>query len=127
MGDFIKRFVDILVSATGLVMLSSFLFVIAVLIKLDSSGPVFFRQERIGQGLTTFRIYKFRSMVADAPLRGAQLTAGDDPRITRIGRFLRNAKLDELPQLINVFVGDMSLVGPRPEVRRYVDLFQSDY
>jgi len=97
------------------------------LIKLDSRGPVFFRQERIGQGFAPFSIYKFRSMVKDAPQRGGLLTAGADPRVTSIGRLLRRTKFDELPQLINVLVGEMSLVGPRPEVRRYVDLFQSDY
>jgi lipopolysaccharide/colanic/teichoic acid biosynthesis glycosyltransferase len=100
---------------------------VAVLIKLDSKGPVFFRQERVGQGLRNFVIYKFRTMVEDAPRRGGQITAGADTRITRLGRLLRKAKIDELPQLLNVFRGEMSLVGPRPEVPRYVELFRSDY
>jgi lipopolysaccharide/colanic/teichoic acid biosynthesis glycosyltransferase len=126
-GRFSKRLVDILVSSAGLVLLSPLFALIAVLIKLDSRGPVFFRQERIGQGFGPFGIYKFRSMVKDAPQRGGLLTAGADPRVTSIGRLLRKTKFDELPQLINVLVGEMSLVGPRPEVRRYVDLFQSDY
>ena len=115
------------VSSAGLVLLAPLFALIAVLIKLDSRGPVFFRQERIGQGFDPFSIYKFRSMVKDAPQRGGLLTAGADPRVTSIGRLLRKTKFDELPQLINVLVGEMSLVGPRPEVRRYVDLFQSDY
>lgn len=126
-GRFTKRLVDILAASAGLVLLSPVFALIAVLIKLDSRGPVFFRQERIGQGFNPFSIYKFRSMVKDAPQRGGLLTAGEDPRITSIGRLLRKTKFDELPQLINVLVGEMSLVGPRPEVRRYVDLFQSDY
>jgi lipopolysaccharide/colanic/teichoic acid biosynthesis glycosyltransferase len=98
-----------------------------VLIKLDSRGPVFFRQERIGQGGRVFLIYKFRTMVADAPSRGGQLTAPKDARITRVGRLLRKTKVDEIPQLLNVLKGEMALVGPRPEVRRYVDLFGRDY
>jgi len=122
-----KRLADILVSSAGLLLLSPLFVLVAVLIKLDSRGPVFFRQERIGQGFDPFLIYKFRSMVKDAPQRGGLLTAGQDPRVTSIGRLLRKAKIDEIPQLINVLVGEMSLVGPRPEVRRYVDLFQSDY
>ena len=100
---------------------------IAIVIKLDSPGPVFFRQERVGQFGRPFRIYKFRTMVTDAERLGAQVTTGDDPRITGLGRFLRKYKIDELPQLINVIIGDMSLVGPRPEVPRYVEAFHEDY
>jgi lipopolysaccharide/colanic/teichoic acid biosynthesis glycosyltransferase len=122
-----KRFIDILVSLLGLVILSPIFILLAVLIKLDSRGPVFFRQERVGLGLRTFLIYKFRTMVQDAGSKGGLLTTGADPRITRFGGILRRTKMDELPQLINVLRGDMSLVGPRPEVRRYVDLFQHDY
>lgn len=122
-----KRIFDIIVSLVGLVLLLPAFVVIAVLIKLDSRGPIFFRQERIGKGLQPFRIYKFRTMVADASHRGGLITFGDDPRITKVGWILRKAKLDELPQLINVLIGDMSLVGPRPEVRRYVELFREDY
>ena len=97
------------------------------MIRLDSRGPVFFRQERIGRGFLPFRIYKFRTMVPDASQRGSEITVGADPRITCIGRFLRKTKFDELPQLINVLKGEMSLVGPRPEVPKYVELFREDY
>ena len=101
---------------------------IAIAVKLGSAGPVFFRQERVGRGFRPFRIFKFRTMVVDAPQRGGQITSGsDDPRITRVGRFLRRWKLDELPQFLNVVVGEMSLVGPRPEVPRFVEMFRSDY
>jgi lipopolysaccharide/colanic/teichoic acid biosynthesis glycosyltransferase len=124
---FWKRFFDVLVASFGLLFISPLFALIAVLIKLDSNGPVFFQQERVGLGLRPFLIYKFRTMVKDAPLKGGQLTAGGDPRITRVGRILRNTKIDELPQLINVLIGDMSLVGPRPEVLRYVELFRNDY
>jgi lipopolysaccharide/colanic/teichoic acid biosynthesis glycosyltransferase len=124
---FWKRSSDVLVSAFALVLLLPFLGLIAVLIKLDSRGPVFFRQERIGQGRRKFSIFKFRTMVADAPEKGGPLTVASDPRITRLGRILRKSKIDELPQLINVLRGEMSLVGPRPEVQQYVSLFSHDY
>jgi len=123
----IKRSFDIAVSAIGLLLCLPFLFLVAILIKLDSKGPVFFRQERIGKGFRPFRIYKFRTMVREAPRMGSAITVGNDPRITRMGRILRKTKIDELPQLINVFKGEMSLVGPRPEVRKYVELFRQDY
>jgi lipopolysaccharide/colanic/teichoic acid biosynthesis glycosyltransferase len=122
-----KRSLDLLASSFGLLLLSPLIAAIALVIKLDSRGPVFFRQERMGRGLQKFVIYKFRTMVEDAPVKGGQLTVNEDARITRFGRILRQTKLDELPQLINVFVGEMSLVGPRPEVARYVELFRSDY
>jgi lipopolysaccharide/colanic/teichoic acid biosynthesis glycosyltransferase len=122
-----KRFFDLSVSGLGLLLLWPLFLLIGVLIKLDSRGPVFFRQERIGQGLRGFVIYKFRTMVSDAPLRGSQLTVAGDLRVTRFGRILRKTKLDELPQLFNVLLGDMSLVGPRPEVSKYVELFRGDY
>jgi lipopolysaccharide/colanic/teichoic acid biosynthesis glycosyltransferase len=122
-----KRVVDIVASFGGLVLLSPLFLIVAVMIKTDSCGPVFFAQERIGKGFRPFWIYKFRSMVHDAPLRGGPLTSGGDPRITRVGQILRQMKIDELPQLINVLRGDMSLVGPRPEVRRYVELFRENY
>ncbi len=111
----------------GLVLLFIPGVLVAAAVKVTSAGPVFFRQERVGRRFRLFRIYKFRTMVQDAPLQGGQITFGDDPRITRIGRILRKTKIDELPQLINVLVGDMSLVGPRPEVPRYVELFHDDY
>jgi len=123
----IKRGFDVLASLTGLVLLSPVLAVVALAIKLTSPGPVFFRQERVGRGFRRFEILKFRTMVPDAPKLGGQLTAGEDPRITRVGRLLRKIKLDELPQLINVLKGDMSFVGPRPEVPRYVEIFRDDY
>lgn len=114
-------------SFCGLIALSPLFLVVAAMVKLDSSGPVFFLQERMGKGFHPFWIYKFRTMVQDAPKRGGALTRSGDPRITRVGKLLRRTKIDELPQLINVLKGDMSLVGPRPEVRRYVDLFPAQY
>lgn len=116
-----KRLFDILASGLGLVVLGPLFLLLAIWIKLDSSGPVFYRQVRVGRFNRDFRIYKFRSMKVGSD-KGSQVTIGDrDPRITRSGYFIRKYKLDELPQLINVFIGDMSLVGPRPEVRHYVN------
>jgi lipopolysaccharide/colanic/teichoic acid biosynthesis glycosyltransferase len=124
----LKRLMDILVSVVGLVLTSPFLLVAALLVKLTSEGPVLFKQERMGRDFRPFRILKFRTMVVNAPQLGGQITAGSrDPRITRVGAFLRKSKIDELPQFINVLRGDMSLVGPRPEVPRYVELFRDDY
>jgi len=122
-----KRSLDLFVSFPALLLLPPLFGVIGALIKLDSRGPVFFRQERVGQGLRQFTIYKFRTMSVDAPLKGSLLTVPDDLRITRLGRILRKSKLDELPQLLNVLRGDMSVVGPRPEVSRYVELFRHEY
>jgi len=118
-----KRAFDLLASASGLVMLAPLLLLIAVAVKLDSRGPVLFRQERVGRNGRIFRIRKFRTMVRDAPRLGGAITVGRDPRITRVGHALRRYKLDELPQLIDVLLGDMSLVGPRPEVPKYVALY----
>ncbi len=123
----VKRIFDLFFSIIGLIILMPIFIIIAVWIKLNSSGPVIFRQVRIGRFEKSFRIYKFRTMVADAEEKGSQITTGEDPRITRVGRFLRQYKLDELPQLVNVFVGDMSIVGPRPEVPRYVEMFHNQY
>ena len=123
----IKRLVDIVAASIGLLLFSPLFLILAVLIKLDSSGPVLFRQERVGQGFTPFRIYKFRTMAADRANEGLCITGRNDARITRVGQWLRATKLDELPQLLNVLIGDMSLVGPRPEVRHYVELFRSEY
>lgn len=123
----IKRVFDLLASAAALLLLSPLLLMVAALVRATSRGPVFFRQERIGRNSRPFRIYKFRTMVQDAPRHGGLVTFGADPRITRVGRFLRAAKIDELPQLINVLLGDMSFVGPRPEVRKYVEMFRDDY
>jgi lipopolysaccharide/colanic/teichoic acid biosynthesis glycosyltransferase len=122
-----KRVFDIAFSSAGLIALSPILLLAAVLVKITSAGPVFFKQERMGRGFRPFRIIKFRTMVVDAPAMGGQLTAGRDPRITTVGRLLRATKVDELPQLFNVLRGDMSFVGPRPEVPKYVDQFRSDY
>lgn len=116
----LKRSLDLLASVAGLLALAPFLMLVAVLIKIDSPGPVFFRQERVGRLGRTFRIHKFRTMVTDAERKGLQITVGADARVTKIGAVLRKYKLDELPQLIDVVLGDMSLVGPRPEVPRYV-------
>jgi lipopolysaccharide/colanic/teichoic acid biosynthesis glycosyltransferase len=122
-----KRVFDLTISALGLLILGPLFGLVAILIKLDSTGPVFFRQHRVGRAFRPFLILKFRTMVRDAPNKGGPITFGEDPRITRIGRFLRKIKIDELPQLINVLKGEMSIVGPRPEVRRYVELFREDY
>ena len=122
-----KRFIDILVALCGLILCLPLFVMIAVLIKLDSPGPIFFTQRRTGKGFRTFDIYKFRSMVQDASNKGGGLTIGRDSRVTRIGTFLREYKLDELPQLINVLKGEMSLVGPRPELPRYVEQFRDEY
>jgi lipopolysaccharide/colanic/teichoic acid biosynthesis glycosyltransferase len=117
----LKRLLDLLLSALGLVLLAPLFALIALVIKLESPGPVFFRQERVGLRGKPFRIYKFRTMAVDAP--GREITVGADPRITRVGAVLRRTKLDELAQLIDVFRGTMSLVGPRPEVPRYVAMY----
>ena len=116
-----KRLFDILASGIGILVLSPIFLVIAVWIKLDSQGPVFYRQVRVGKDNIDFRIFKFRSMRVGADKGSLVTIGGRDPRITRSGYIIRKLKLDELPQLINVFVGDMSLVGPRPEVRHYVN------
>lgn len=121
-----KRTFDIVTAAVGLVLLSPLLCLVALGIKREDGGPVFFRGLRVGRYGRPFRIYKFRSMVVDAERRGAASTAANDPRITRIGAFLRRYKLDELPQLINVLLGDMSLVGPRPEVQKFTDLYTDE-
>jgi len=123
----IKRALDIIAAGFALVLLSPLLLVVAAAVKWTSPGPVLFKQQRVGKEFRPFLIYKFRSMVSDAPQRGGQITIGADSRITRIGRILRKTNVDELPQLFNVLKGDMSLVGPRPEVPRYVELFAEDY
>jgi lipopolysaccharide/colanic/teichoic acid biosynthesis glycosyltransferase len=122
----LKRSFDIFWSGIGIVLLLPLFLAIALLIKLDSSGPIFFRQERIGLFGKKFQIHKFRTMEAMAESKGPQITVGSDGRITRIGFFLRKYKLDELAQLIDVFVGDMSLVGPRPEVPHYVEHYSPE-
>jgi len=122
----IKRLFDIIFSFLGLIIISPLLIIIALLIKINSSGPGFYRGERIGKSGKPFRIFKFRTMVENADKIGGPSTAGDDPRLTKIGGFLKKYQLDELPQLINVLRGEMSLVGPRPEVRVYVDMMSNE-
>ena len=121
-----KRLFDIVSSGIGLLCLAPVFVVMAIWIKLDSRGPVFYLQTRVGRYGRDFRIFKFRSMRVGSD-KGRQITVGErDPRITRSGYFIRRYKIDELPQLINVFLGDMSIVGPRPEVRKYVDLYSEE-
>jgi lipopolysaccharide/colanic/teichoic acid biosynthesis glycosyltransferase len=122
-----KRMFDIVVAAVALVVLFPLLVLTALLIKLDSPGPIFFRQERIGRNFRPFGIYKFRTMVQEASAHGGLITVGEDRRITRVGRILRKTKVDEIPQLINILKGEMAIVGPRPEIRYYVELFRRDY
>ena len=121
-----KRLFDFIASFYGLILLSPIFVLAALWIKIDSRGPIFFRQERVGFQGSLFRIHKFRTMVLDAEKKGKQITVGADSRITTVGSFLRKYKLDELPQLIDVLVGDMSLVGPRPEVPKYIDCYSDD-
>lgn len=116
-----KRLFDIIASGLGLIVLGPLFLILAIWIKLDSKGPVFYRQVRVGRNNIDFRIFKFRSMRVGADKGSLVTIGGRDPRVTRSGYWIRKFKLDELPQLINVFIGDMSLVGPRPEVRHYVD------
>lgn len=120
-----KRLLDIVAAGAALALLAPALGAIAVLIKLDSPGPVFYKQRRVGRAFRPFWIYKFRTMKVGAA--GPALTIGADRRITRVGGFLRRSKLDELPQLINILRGDMTIVGPRPEVPQYVEAFRRDY
>lgn len=122
----IKRFVDIVTVLITLPLTLPIMAVTAFLIKLDSPGPVFFIQERVGQGNKSFRIYKFRSMVVDSEKAGAKLAQTNDVRITRFGKFIRKTRLDEFPQFFNVLKGDMSLIGPRPEQRAFVDKFEKE-
>jgi len=119
----LKRLFDVVVAAVGLVVFSPLFVLLAIWIRLDSSGPVLYRGERVGKDGQLFRIFKFRSMTEGAAQVGPGITARGDPRVTRAGRFLRRIKLDELPQLLNVLRGEMSLVGPRPEDSRYVTLY----
>jgi lipopolysaccharide/colanic/teichoic acid biosynthesis glycosyltransferase len=122
----LKRLVDITLSSIALIILSPLFLVVAILIKLDSHGPVFFRGMRIGKDGIPFRIYKLRTMVINAEKIGGPSTPADDPRLTKIGKILRRYNLDELPQFINVLNGEMSIVGPRPEVSQYVEIFTEE-
>lgn len=119
----LKRLFDIVCSFTGLIVLSPLLLVLGLWVAFGSKGGMFYRQERIGRNGKVFRLFKFRSMYTDADKKGLLTVGGRDPRITPAGYYLRRYKLDELPQLFNVLIGDMSLVGPRPEVKKYVDLY----
>lgn len=122
----LKRLFDFVCAFAGLVVLSPVFIIIIILIKLTSDGPVFFRQTRVGQYERLFQIHKFRTMIVNAEACGLKITVGQDARITSIGRFLRKTKLDELPQLIDVLIGNMSLVGPRPEVPEYVKYYPAE-
>ncbi len=121
-----KRLFDVAISGVGLCLLAPFLTIIALVIKVGDGGPVFFRQHRVGYKGRIFEIWKFRTMMVDADRHGGVLTIGDDRRVTPAGRWLRAVKLDELPQLFNVLRGEMSLVGPRPEVPRYVSMYTDE-
>lgn len=121
----LKRIFDIISSLFGLILLSPFMIIIAILIKLDSKGPVFFKQVRVTKNGREFKIFKYRTMKIGSD-KYSQITVGKDSRITKVGDFLRKYKLDEIPQLINVLIGDMSLVGPRPEVPKYVALYTEE-
>ncbi len=122
-----RRAFDTLCAAAGLALLSPLFAVVALAIKLSDGGAVLYRQQRIGQGFRPFFVYKFRTMVPGADLMGPAITPSQDSRVTRLGRFLRRYKLDELPQLVNVLRGEMALVGPRPEVPTYVERFRTEY
>ena len=121
-----KRFLDIIFSCLGLICLSPLFVFLALWVKLDSPGPVFYRQVRVGRNNRDFKLYKFRSMRVDSDKKGLITIGGHDPLVTQSGYYIRKYKLDEFPQLINVFLGDMSLVGPRPEVRKYVDMYTDE-
>ena len=121
-----KRIFDILFSFIGLVILLPFIIIIGLLILIDSSGGVFYKQSRVGKNNKNFNLFKFRSMRTGADKKGLLTVGGRDSRVTRMGYFIRKYKIDELPQLLNVFIGNMSLVGPRPEVRKYVDLYNEN-
>ncbi len=125
-GLFIKRVFDIVVSLILLIVFSPLFLIISLLIKVDSKGPVFYRQSRITRYGKEFRIFKFRTMIVGADKRGSLVTLKDDDRITRVGNKIRKIRLDELPQLLNVFIGDMSFVGTRPEVKKYVDCYSDE-
>ena len=122
-----KRVFDFTFAFLGLCVLAPLFLLLGLLVKWDSPGPVWFRQERMGRSFHPFTLYKFRTMIPGNLGNNVSLTIGQDPRITRVGHLLRQTKLDELPQLLNVLIGDMSFVGPRPEMGRYVEMFREDY
>jgi len=122
-----KRIFDIIASLVGGLVLLPVIILVSIWIKIGSKGPVFYIQKRVGKDFKEFDLYKFRSMKVDANKHGPSVTSGDDPRITQVGKFIRKTKIDELPQLLNVLKGDMSLVGPRPEVKKFVDQKSQEY
>lgn len=122
----LKRISDILLSTILLIILSPLFLIIAIAIKIDSKGPIFYKQERVTQYGRIFKIFKFRTMIQDADKKGSLVTIGEDPRITRVGKMIRKCRLDEISQLINVLIGDMSFVGTRPEVKKYVDKYTDE-
>lgn len=126
LNDFLKLVFDFLLSLVAVILLAPLFLILSLLILIDNKGPIFFKQTRVGKDGHPFKIYKFRTMVVDAEKLGKRITVGDDVRITRIGKFLRKYKLDELPQLINVYRGEMSFVGPRPEVPEYTALYKEE-
>ena len=126
LNQVVKRVFDFLLSLFGIIILSPIFIIVSIAIKLDSKGSILFLQKRVGRYGKEFNIYKFRTMVTDAEKLGKQITVGKDNRITKVGAFLRKFKIDELPQLFNVVKGDMSLVGPRPEVPKYVALYNEE-
>lgn len=123
---FIKRFLDILFSIIGLILFFPIFLILGIAIKIDSKGPIFYRQERVTKYNKTFKIFKFRTMVQNADKIGSLVTVGNDKRITKVGNFIRKFRLDEFPQLINVLIGDMTFIGTRPEVRKYVDAYDNE-
>lgn len=127
MNPILKRIFDIIFSFLALVIVSPILIIISFLIIIESGFPIIYKQKRIGKDYKEFTLYKFRSMIKDADKKGALVTAGHDPRITKIGKFLRKTKLDELPQFFNVLIGDMSVVGPRPEVEKYAKYYKEEF
>jgi len=122
-----KRIFDIIASLVGMILLTPILFIIILWIKLSSKGSLFYIQKRVGKDFKEFNLYKFRSMIVDADKQGPSITSGDDNRITKVGKIIRRTKIDELPQLLNVLKGDMSLVGPRPEVMKFVSQKREEY
>ena len=122
----LKRVFDILVSSVLIVIVSPIMLILAICIKIDSKGPVMFRQRRVTTNGRVFRIFKFRTMVNDAEKKGTQVTTNNDPRVTKVGKLIRGCRLDELPQLFNVFLGDMTFVGTRPEVEKYVGAYTDE-
>lgn len=122
-----KRVFDLIATILGGLLLLPIIILIATWIKVSSKGPLFYVQKRVGRNFEEFNLYKFRSMIVDADTKGPSVTSGDDPRITKVGKIIRKTKIDELPQLLNVLKGDMSLVGPRPEVMKFVKQKEKEY